>query len=41
MPIVGRLVSIVQPKYLIVVGATIVMLSMWHLTGLTQDITYG
>ncbi|MBO4224772.1 DHA2 family efflux MFS transporter permease subunit [Bradyrhizobium neotropicale] len=41
MPIVGRLVSSVQPKYLIMVGALIVMLSMWHLTGLTQDISYG
>jgi DHA2 family multidrug resistance protein len=41
MPIVGRLVGIVQPKYLIVLGATIVALSMWHLTGLNGDITYG
>jgi MFS transporter, DHA2 family, multidrug resistance protein len=41
MPIVGRLVGIVQPKYLIMVGAAIVMLSMWHLTGLNPDITYG
>jgi DHA2 family multidrug resistance protein len=41
MPIVGRLVSVVQPKYLIVVGGTIVTLAMWHLTGLNGDITYG
>jgi MFS transporter, DHA2 family, multidrug resistance protein len=41
MPIVGRLVSIVQPKYLLVVGSVIVAGSMWHLTGLTGDITYG
>jgi MFS transporter, DHA2 family, multidrug resistance protein len=41
MPIVGRLVGIVQPKYLIVVGASIVALTMWYLTGLTGDITYG
>jgi len=41
MPIVGRLVSIVQPKYLIVVGSCIVALTMWYLTGLTGDITYG
>jgi DHA2 family multidrug resistance protein len=41
MPIVGRLVGIVQPKYLIVVGSCIVALTMWHLTGLTGDITYG
>ncbi|WP_407184740.1 DHA2 family efflux MFS transporter permease subunit [Bradyrhizobium centrosematis] len=41
MPVVGRLVATVQPKYLIMFGATIVALSMWHLTGLTGDITYG
>lgn len=41
MPIVGRLVGIVQPKYLIMCGAAIVAFSMWHLTGLTGDITYG
>jgi len=41
MPVVGRLVSTVQPKYLIMFGATIVAFSMWHLTGLTGDITYG
>jgi DHA2 family multidrug resistance protein len=41
MPVVGRLVGIVQPKYLIMLGAAIVAFSMWHLTGLTGDITYG
>lgn len=41
MPVVGRLVSAVQPKYLIMFGAVIVAFSMWHLTGLTGDITYG
>jgi len=41
MPVVGRLVSSVQPKYLIMFGATIVAFSMWHLTGLSGDITYG
>lgn len=41
MPVVGRLVSTVQPKYLIMLGAAIVAFSMWHLTGLTGDITYG
>jgi DHA2 family multidrug resistance protein len=41
MPVVGRLVSIVQPKYLLVFGAAVVAFSMWHLTGLTGDITYG
>ncbi|MCK1387067.1 DHA2 family efflux MFS transporter permease subunit [Bradyrhizobium sp. 21] len=41
MPVVGRLVGSVQPKYLIMFGAAIVAFSMWHLTGLTGDITYG
>jgi MFS transporter, DHA2 family, multidrug resistance protein len=41
MPIVGRLVSIVQPKYLLVFGAGAVAFAMWYLTGLNGDITYG
>jgi DHA2 family multidrug resistance protein len=41
MPIVGRLIGFVQPKYLLVFGSTVVAASMWHLTGLTGDITYG
>jgi DHA2 family multidrug resistance protein len=41
MPIVGRLVSVVQPKYLLVFGASVVAFAMWHLTGLNGDITYG
>ncbi|MGY3544915.1 DHA2 family multidrug resistance protein [Bradyrhizobium sp. USDA 4472] len=41
MPVVGRLVGTVQPKYLIMFGAAIVALSMWHLTGINGDITYG
>jgi len=41
MPIVGRLVSTVQPKYLLVFGACVIAFAMWHLTGLTGDITYG
>lgn len=40
MPIVGRLITTVQPKYLIMFGSCVVALSMWHLTGLTGDITY-
>ncbi|RXH10852.1 DHA2 family efflux MFS transporter permease subunit [Bradyrhizobium guangzhouense] len=41
MPVVGRLVGTVQPKYLIMFGAAVVAFSMWHLTGLNGDITYG
>jgi DHA2 family multidrug resistance protein len=41
MPITGKLISVVQPRYLIMTGAAIAALSMWHLTGLTGDISYG
>ena len=41
MPIVGNLVSVVQPKYLIMTGTCVVVFAMWHLTGLNGDITYG
>src|SRR5207244_5902701 len=41
MPVVGALISVVQPKYLIMIGASIVALAMWHLTGLNGDISYG
>ncbi len=41
MPVAGKLVGTVQPKYLIMFGATVVAFSMWHLTGLNGDITYG
>jgi DHA2 family multidrug resistance protein len=41
MPITGRLIGLVQPKYLIAAGAAIAALSMWHLTGITGDISYG
>ncbi len=41
MPVVGNLIGVVQPKYLIATGASIVAFSMWHLTGLTGDISYG
>ena len=41
MPITGKLIGMVQPRYLIMTGAAIAALSMWHLTGLTGDISYG
>jgi DHA2 family multidrug resistance protein len=41
MPITGWLIGSVQPKYLLMAGSAIAALSMWHLTGLTGDISYG
>lgn len=41
MPITGRLIGSVQPKYLIATGSAIAALSMWHLTGITGNISYG
>jgi MFS transporter, DHA2 family, multidrug resistance protein len=41
MPVTGWLIGHVQPKYLLVAGSAIAALSMWHLTGVTGDISYG
>jgi len=41
MPVTGKLIGSVQPKYLIAAGGAIAALSMWHLTGITGDISYG
>ncbi|HLZ02843.1 MAG TPA: DHA2 family efflux MFS transporter permease subunit [Bradyrhizobium sp.] len=41
MPVTGILIGSVQPKYLIAAGGAIAALSMWHLTGITGDISYG
>ncbi|MBP2298826.1 DHA2 family efflux MFS transporter permease subunit [Azospirillum picis] len=40
MLVVGRLSSLVQPKYLIATGAAIVALAMWDLTRLNPDSTF-
>lgn len=40
MPITGKLIGTVQPKYLIMAGSAIAALSMWHLTGINGDISY-
>src|SRR5439155_19854851 len=39
MPIVGNLVCVVQPKYLIMSGAGYAGFTMWFLTGLNVDIS--
>jgi MFS transporter, DHA2 family, multidrug resistance protein len=41
MPVTGKLIGLVQPRWLIAAGAAISALSMWHLTGITGDISYG
>ena len=41
MFVVGRLTSIIQPKYLIAAGATIAALSMYDLTNLSGDLNFG
>ncbi len=41
MPITGWLIGHVQPKYLLAAGSAIAALSMWHLTGIDGDISYG
>ena len=41
MFIVGRLSSIIQPKYLIAVGATIIALAMYDMTRLNPELNFG
>jgi DHA2 family multidrug resistance protein len=41
MPVVGILVSRVQPKYLILVGFMATAASLWHMTDFNTQITYG
>ncbi len=40
MPVVGQLSSRVQPKYLMVWGAAVLMLSMLHMTTINSNITF-
>ncbi len=41
MFVVGRLSGVVSPKWLIAAGATIIALSMWHLTNLYAGLDFG
>jgi DHA2 family multidrug resistance protein len=41
MFIVGRASSLVQPKYLIAIGATIISLAMYDMTRLNPDLNFG
>jgi DHA2 family multidrug resistance protein len=41
MPIVGNLIRVVQPKYLMFVGLSLVSLSMFHLTGFNTQMSFN
>jgi MFS transporter, DHA2 family, multidrug resistance protein len=41
MPVVGRLSSYVEPKYLISFGLAMVALAMWHSTSLAPDADFN
>jgi DHA2 family multidrug resistance protein len=41
MPVAGYLTGKVQPKYLIALGLSIVGMSMWTLTGLSPNLSFG
>ncbi|MGO4574268.1 DHA2 family efflux MFS transporter permease subunit [Microvirga sp. 2TAF3] len=41
MPVAGRLVSVIQPKYLIAFGSMAIALAMWNLAGLNGDVTFS
>ena len=41
MPVAGYLTGKIQPKYLIALGLSIVGMSMWTLTGLSPDLSFG
>ncbi|HVJ32646.1 MAG TPA: DHA2 family efflux MFS transporter permease subunit [Terriglobia bacterium] len=41
MPISGRLVTAVAPKYLIAAGMAVIAFAMWYVTGLNGDLTWS
>lgn len=41
MPISGRLIGIVKPKYLIAGGMSVVVFAMWYATGMNGDLTWS
>jgi DHA2 family multidrug resistance protein len=41
MPVSGFLSNVIQPKYLISFGMTMIALSMWHMTSLPPDASFG
>jgi DHA2 family multidrug resistance protein len=41
MPVSGRLGNLVQPKYLMAVGMSLIAIGMWHSTSLEQGASFG
>ena len=41
MPVVGRLVNVVQPRYLIAIGLLGMSAAMWYMTNLDTDVSFG
>jgi DHA2 family multidrug resistance protein len=41
MPIAAQITGRIQPKYLICVGLAAISLSMWHMTSLSPDVSFG
>ena len=41
MPLAGQIANHIQAKYLIAAGMFIIVLAMWHMTGLDGHVTFG
>ena len=41
MPLAGQITNYIQPKYLMAAGLTAISISMWHMTSLSPDVTFG
>ncbi|TPL51846.1 DHA2 family efflux MFS transporter permease subunit [Mesorhizobium sp. B2-4-6] len=41
MPISGFAAGVVQPRYLIMMGMSVVAVALWHMTSLTPDVSFG
>lgn len=41
MPVSGRLINVIRPKYLIASGMGVAAFAMWYLTGLNGDLTWS
>jgi MFS transporter, DHA2 family, multidrug resistance protein len=41
IPLAGQITNYIQPKYLMAAGLTAISISMWHMTSLSPDVTFG